>query len=595
MTPRHARYTWWLFVAAVAVLQLSCSSTQVRRFALADPLWEDSDRNAVSKRPGEYYTGLASDVADKTVFRPLSRLFLFDFPGDAKNVNAIDEVPNSSWFTNRIGLFNISPERAAQGACEKPQLTAAKGPWMVINAKPNGANPGFFIKTPQGRFLLKFDGPVQPQRATAADVIGSRIYWTAGYWAPCNQIVYFPRGVLKISPKATATNAYGEKKPITQADVDKVLSMAWRTKGGILRASASAFLPGRPIGPFMYNDTHSGDPNDIIRHDERRELRGARVLAAWLNHFDAREQNTLDIWVKAGKDKKRTYIRHYYIDFGDCFGSRWPWDGISRRLGYSYYMDFEHLLGDLVTLGAWPRPWNKAKINDKAEIFGYFGVERFEPSKWRVAYPNPSFDRMQLQDALWMTRIIERFTRAHITAMVKQGKLTNKRAEKTLIDVLMARRRKILAEYLTKGSPLDKFRIVRRVPGDLTQSLCFKDLAVKHKIVDYRNVLYKFRFMGGKKLDQRLGWLQFEPDREHPDRSCVRLPLGDKRPAELAPKGAPDNHPLRYGMLEIFVHQKPTLPPSSSIKLHFYDLGPTKGFRLVGIERPDKPVMPDLY
>jgi len=41
-----------------------------------------------------------------------------------------------------------------------------------------------------------------------------------------------------------------------------------------------------------------------------------------------------------------------------------------------------------------------------------------------VAYPNPSFARMQLQDALWMTRIIERFTRAHVTAIVKQGKLT---------------------------------------------------------------------------------------------------------------------------------------------------------------------------
>lgn len=423
------RITALLFLCS---LVLSCSSTSVRRFKLAPPLWEDADRNTVLKRPGEYYTGLASDVADKTVFRPLSRLFLLDFGGDAKNVNSVDEVPNSSWFTNRIGLFPVSPERAARGACDKPPLDPTKGPWMVVNAKPNGANPGFFIKTPQGRFLLKFDGPVQPQRATAADVIGSRIYWAAGYWSPCNQIVYFRRNVLKISKKATATNTTGDKVPIKQADIDKVLSMAWRTKDGVLRASASAFLPGRPIGPFMYNDTHSGDNNDIFRHDDRRELRGARILAAWLNHFDAREQNTLDIWVK--KKSGRQYIRHYYIDFGDCFGSRWEWDGMSRRFGHSYYMDFEHVVGDLLSFGLWPRPWHKSKINEKAEIFGYFRTEGFVASTWQAAYPNPSFDRMNQRDALWMTRIIERFTREHITAIVKQGKLYSKRVERTLID-----------------------------------------------------------------------------------------------------------------------------------------------------------------
>ena len=73
------------------------------------------------------------------------------------------------------------------------------------------------------------------------------------------------------------------------------------------------------------------------------------------------------------------------------------------------------------------------------------------------------------------------------------------------------------------------------------------------------------------------------------------LPIGDTRPADLAPAGAKDDHPLRYGVLKIYIHQKPTLPPTSSIWLHFYDLGPNKGYRLVGIDRPPKPVMPDLY
>jgi hypothetical protein len=81
-----------------------------------------------------------------------------------------------------------------------------------------------------------------------------------------------------------------------------------------------------------------------------------------------------------------------------------------------------------------------------------------------------------------------------------------------------------------------------------------------------------------------LGWLQFQPDPDHPDRSCVLLPLGDKRPADLAPVGAPDDHPLRYSVLRIAVLQNPALPPTQ-VDLHLYDLGENRGFFLAGINR----------
>ncbi len=568
----------------------------VRRFPNAAPRWEDFDRNHVPERPDDYYSGMIADAADKSLLRPLARLPYLPLPERARNVNALDEVPNSSWFQNRIGFHDLTPERVARAACgDTPSLDPTKK-WTIIAAKPNGAYPGFFIKAGEERYLLKFDSPVQPGRATSADVIGSKIYWAVGYNTPCNEIVHFQRNILEIDPGATAEDRYGKKHPITQEDIDAVLAKAYRSKDGVLRASASRFLPGKPLGPFKYQGRRGDDPNDRVRHEHRRELRANRILSAWLHHHDAREQNTLDVWVEGqGKDESRDFIRHYMIDFGDCLGSRWFFDPLSKRFGHSYFVSGDQALVDIVTFGAYPRPWHHLEVNPEAEIFGYFNVEDFHPETWVTEYPNAAFSEMRFDDALWMARILSRFTREHIEAIVAEAKLENEHAEQYLVETLLGRRDVISREYFTEYAPLDEFRLVRRTSGDPTQSLCFEDLAVGGGIVDPKRTLYKGRFYGGRKLDQEMGWLQFSPDPQHPHRSCIQFPVGHKRPADLTPPGAPDDHPLRYGVLKIWIHQKPGVRPTSAIHVFFYDMGPQRGFRLVGIERPHEAIMPELY
>jgi hypothetical protein len=86
---------------------------------------------------------------------------------------------------------------------------------------------------------------------------------------------------------------------------------------------------------------------------------------------------------------------------------------------------------------------------------------------------------------------------------------------------------------------------------------------VKFGVVDPTEVVYKMRMMGGPALDNRLGWHQFAPDEGHPQRACVVLPVGFKRPSDLVPADAPDDHPLRYGVLRIYVHQAFTFLPAS--------------------------------
>ena len=220
--------------------------------------------------------------------------------------------------------------------------------------------------------------------------------------------------MLKLKPGLIATNNSGIAKPFDEKALHEVLEQATR-RGPHLRMQASAWLPGYLLGPFRYEGTRDDDPNDVIPHEDRRDLRGARVLAAWLNHFDAREQNTMDSWIAQNRevdDSSPGYIRHYYLDTSDSFGSEWDWDGISRRLGRSYLLDFGDIGFDFVTFGTTKRPWETAQRTKGFEAFGYYHYRDFDPDAWKNEYPNPAFSRATEHDNAWMARILSRFDRS---------------------------------------------------------------------------------------------------------------------------------------------------------------------------------------
>ena len=75
-----------LLVGLVVGATAGCGRKLVR-FPMAAPLWEDPDRNQVRKRPGKFYSGPYADIAEQSIFRPLSELFAFKLAGEARNVN----------------------------------------------------------------------------------------------------------------------------------------------------------------------------------------------------------------------------------------------------------------------------------------------------------------------------------------------------------------------------------------------------------------------------------------------------------------------------------------------------------------------------
>jgi hypothetical protein len=549
--------------ALVLGLLLTGCGAGLRKFPLRDPMWRDPDQHPFRAQPEEYFSPFAWDAANQTVFRPISRFFAADPAGEAVNVNALDEVPDSSWFTNRIGRLGISPEQAATGSCDgSPPRTDR--PWVVKAAKPNGFNPGFFIEVDGKKYLMKFDGTLEGTRPTAADVISTRFFHAAGYFVPCDRIVYFNREILEIAPSAKSENAEGEKVPLTSAVVDRVFEKALRLPDGRYRASISLFVEGKVLGPWTYEGRRSDDPNDVIDHQDRRELRGMEVLAAWLGYYDSREQNTMASFVSAGDGG---YVRHYMLDVGNAFGSVWEPPMLGRRITHSYYLDFPYLLEDFVTLGMIRRPWDRARISDFGSQFGYYDADNFDPDRFRPGYPNPAFVRKSERDSAWMARIIAHFEEPVIRAIVKAGRLAPE-PETRLLTVLRGRREKILRRYLARLSPLTA-PVVNQRGG--RARLCLDDLALLSAVTRPDERRYAVRaFVGDALAETPVTGVTLE--RGHI--ACFELP--DVPGASASSPG--------YLVLDVFAASRgheATLPA----RVHLYHFG-ANDYRVVGLERP---------
>src|SRR4029453_809433 len=59
----------------------------------------------------------------------------------AKDINTIDEVPDSSWFTNRIGATTVTIDDIVRGANRGAPPDPSR--WVILREKPSGAHPGF--------------------------------------------------------------------------------------------------------------------------------------------------------------------------------------------------------------------------------------------------------------------------------------------------------------------------------------------------------------------------------------------------------------------------------------------------------------------
>jgi hypothetical protein len=383
----------------------------------------------------------------------------------AQNLNTVDEVADSSWFTNRIGARRFTVDELLRG----PIVGAPPDPsrWVIFREKTSGAHPGVTARDGKGEtWFLEFDPPYYPEAATGAVVIATKFFWALGYNQVESFLTTFDPKHVEFDPKATLRRPNGKRTPFSQDDLDAILERVARKPDGTYRVIAGRLLPGKVLGNFRYEGTRPDDPNDLVPHEHRRELRALRVFGAWTNLTDLKSANTIDTLIE---QNGRSVVKHWLQDVGSTFGMNndlYEWD-----LSWEHFYQTNTTLKRLATFGFALSPWQTVNYVEAPSI-GKFEGERFDPRTWRPQTPTTAYMELRNDDAFWAAQRVGAFSDEIIRALVHTGEFTDAAAEKALADIIIQRRDKILRTYLPAVNPIVSPRL------DASGRLVFDNAAV---------------------------------------------------------------------------------------------------------------------
>jgi hypothetical protein len=407
----------------------------------------------------------AFDVPDKLLW--LARPLGVHRRTHAPNVNSFDEVPNCTWFTNRNHMRAVSTDAIRTGPFEG---VTPSTPWTVTSLKKSGHNIGFQVKDANGKkWLVKLDVPGYPQTGSGAGAVVCRLLWAAGYNVALDQAVTFRREDLQFETKIASTKPVSTgDPPITAGDIEEILSKGARGQDGRYYAEASFFLPGKPAGAPDLTRYREDDPNDWYLHKNRRDLRGLYVVYSWLNNWDVKDHQSLDMYT--GKDDEPGHLDHSIVDVDGSLGA--GAEGPKELLyGYEMRIDIGWTMKRLLTLGLIEEPWRGIHQESGIASVGNITAEKFEPNEWRPLVEVEPFRDLTPRDAYWGAKIVSSFSDAQIGAAIDAVGYEDPRAPGYLRKTLIERRDKVARYWFDRVAPLDFFHVENGV-------LRFRDLAM---------------------------------------------------------------------------------------------------------------------
>jgi hypothetical protein len=328
-------------------------------------------------------------------------------PGPTDDLSRRDPLPSSFW--------SLPPDIATENLHDgfgRPGLPriADKLCRYAAPKETTGMNPGFEVDCGQERVKLKF-GEV------SSEPLVTRMFWALGFHADPTD---YAAGV-KVAYDRRIFTEFNSRQPVrttfTVLWFIPVYSMnLQRSKDPFAYVAAAVLRDGRHwSGPELKRRLMTGTnflpaveaqidyvvttPANVqvkdplvksigpwdygqLDHANRREVRGAGLLAAWLGFYDTRFDNTK---LRVVGPKKHPRLEHYFSDLGG---------GLGRTKGLLSWHG-ENVNAFPWTFTAPPLDLGKGRLARPLRIVGYTPDVR-----------TPAFAAMTIDDARWMARLI---------------------------------------------------------------------------------------------------------------------------------------------------------------------------------------------
>jgi hypothetical protein len=357
---------------------------------------------------------------------------------------------------------------------------------------------------------------------------------------------------------------------ISDDDLQGMLAGLDKRPSDRIRAVASQILPNG-IGPFSFEGTRDDDPADTIPHEHLRELRGMYVMAAWLNHLDTKQQNTLDTVVE---EDGQLWVQHSLIDFGSSLGSAGVAPNVPRD-GAEFDFDLGAISARTFSGGIYSSAWESHSHEPEHRSIGFYSTDLFDPGNWKSNYPNPAFQNRTTRDAYWGAKLVASFDDEQIRAVVAVGRLSDPAAEEALVQAMIGRRDLTVEYWFSRVTPLEGPSIAGSPAAPV---LTFRDLAVAEGVVPANGRRYAMRFefpAAGIELEDEVA-----PQISDDGAGELELPAAPTSSDFWQDLGA---RPLeeRLAKLELRAIPEPDSPRPRSVRFYLLPVRET-GYRLVG-------------
>lgn len=457
------------FIAAAVLAAASPVCSAAVQFGDAAPITEARD-TAPSPLPEKTDFEFVEYVITSSLRYPIDSTLDWKKTLRSRDVNALDALPASSWYTPRLGAESISSETLVKG----PELKGApQFPAVVTGTKKGGDSPGFVIKDARGlKYLIKTDRHEYPALESTVNFVINRLFWAFGYNVPEDYVVKFSDQDLTLG------------EGITQQNIDDVLIFSAADENGRYRGVASLYLEGTILGPIPARGTRKGDANDLIAHENRRSLRALRMFSALVNNSGMRSDNSLDVY---SGEPGQGHTVHYLVDFGEALGAHGvqknrPWDG------FEHFISIKASTLNSMNMGFPLKKWEKLQITPK-DVKSFFEAEAFEPATWRETTQFLPMRSSLPDDDYWAAKIIASLTAEHLQALFQTAGHPDPSFSEYMIQTLLKRKEKILRYALSRVSSIEFVSLDNGI-------LKLKDLGPE--LAGLPAASYKVRFLNAK-------------------------------------------------------------------------------------------------